>query len=183
MTLELPLVLLAMKYVKLVHLLPLVIHALLKTIELWSMDNVFVEVDSINLLILPISFHVLHVTLNVKSVLVLLSVPNVIQIKTEFWVMMKSAIKLVSVPLAILLWPVEIVNKLIVLLILSVKNATLQEVPLSVSNVWPQLTESLLFPNMSANVKKASMNLMENVFHVQVDVQNVQVLLCVKDAL
>jgi hypothetical protein len=123
MMLELPLVLLATPFVRLVltqlHV-PLVSP---KTTEPSSMDNVCVPVDSINLSMPPMQSPASHAVLNVKNVQVPLSVKTVMPTKTELSDMMKSDTKLVTVLQDIPHFPMETVNNLAVPLILSVKNA------------------------------------------------------------
>lgn len=94
---------LAMPYVKHVHLQIHVPHVSLKTTEPIPMDNVFVPVVSIKLLIQTTLSHAENAVLNVKNVQDQLPATIVMLLKTESVVMTKLDIKLVSVPPDLLL--------------------------------------------------------------------------------
>lgn len=94
---------LAMPYVKHVHLQIHVPHVSLKITEPIPMDNVFVPVVSIKLLIQTTLSHAENAVLNVKNVQDQLPATIVMLLKTESVVMTKLDIKLVSVPPDLLL--------------------------------------------------------------------------------
>ncbi len=87
----------AILFVRLVPTQQLVPHALLKTTEPLSMDNVSVLQDFIKLLTLTTLLPVKNVALNVKNVQDQLSVSTAMPPATESLVMMKSDIKLAFV--------------------------------------------------------------------------------------